>query len=178
MRLPLSCRFSSVSLDQLFSVFLNPVRSRNLHSVYLPTKLKTAPVLPDEKCNTNCYYHCDSRIQRFDMANTARLCTRSRISYTHFQTLQPISLRSTLMLSSILPGLPSGRFPKGFHTKILRAFHVSPILVTSSPCPRPTDFSSQQQWMMCLNQCFSTFQCLRHTWNICFLRRTGIRREN
>jgi hypothetical protein len=53
-------------------------------------------------------------------------CIQSTTSY-------PIPLRSNLILSSYLrPRLPSGLFPSGVATKILHAFLVSPMRVTST----------------------------------------------
>jgi hypothetical protein len=62
----------------------------------------------------------------------------------------PISLRSILILSSHLHlGLPSGPFPSDFPTKILYAFHISPIChedVLESGCKAPLILNLSTRW--------------------------------
>jgi len=62
-----------------------------------------------------------------------RNCSLSWTRFIHSTPSQPISLRSTRILSShVYLGLPSCLFPSGFQTKIIYAFIISPMRAACS----------------------------------------------
>jgi len=95
------------------------------HEYHRSTIRGSPPRFPDTHFTMG---YCGSRTQTLNTADTKEpLWTRSWAIFVHFSTPEPIYLRSILMLfSHLLLGLPSGRFSRGFPTKILYAFLVFP----------------------------------------------------